>query len=293
MKTRNLLLSLLIAGLLFAIIGCDKSTEQDYREQIVLQGHMFINQPMSIRLTHTLPFDAYYDPNEINVSDAVVTIWSFDGSNTQEYHLTEVTQSPGTYRVQEAGVDDTVRTGDLYSIRVEANDGTILTAESGPAAPPIRFQGVFYDTTELQDYRDTVDVDTLEFGGYKPYGEPYLIFFWNHDDRREASNVVVQNLRPDWYDYEIEAAVVWEWPISFWSMHEGDAFAMPWLSVGFTGLHRLTVMSCDENAYNYYLTIIPGDPQNYPDSNVRGGLGLFTALDADTIYFYLKDDIEE
>lgn len=292
MTRRNLLLSLLFAGLLFGVVGCDESTEQDYREQIVLQGYLFIHQPMSIRLMHTLPFDAFYDPSAAIVSGADVTIWSFDGSETREFHLSEDPLSSGTYRVQEPGADDTVRTGYIYSIRVESS-GTVLTAESGPAAPPIALEGVFYGDRELHDYRDTVNVDTLEFGGYTKYGEPYLIFFWNHDERREASNVVVQNLEPNWWDYEIEGMVKNDWPIAFWSMQEGDAFAMPWLVVGFTGLHRVTVMSCDQNAYNYFLTNVPGEASNYPDSNVRGGLGLFTALDADTIYFYLKDDIEE
>ncbi|MDD5087809.1 MAG: DUF4249 family protein [bacterium] len=292
MKIRHFLLALLCAGLLFGVMGCDESTEQEYREQIVLQGYLFIHQPMSIRLSHTLPFDAFYDPSAANVSGADVTIWSFDGSETREYSLAEDTLAPGIYRVQESGVDDTVRTGSVYSIRVESG-GSVLTAESGPAAPPIWLQSVYYGERQLEDYRDTVAVDTLEFGGHTEYGEPYLIFFWNHDERREASNIVVQNLVPNWYDNEVESVVKNEWPIAFWTMKEGDAFAMPWLVVGFTGLHRVTVMSCDENAYNYFMTNIPGEASNYPNSNVRGGLGLFTALDADTIYFYLKDDIEE
>jgi len=293
MKIKQFFIPLLAIVLLLGIGGCDQSTEEPYREQLVLSGFMFINKPMSVKINRTLPFSAFYRDEDAAVSGAMVTIWELHESDSTEFILTENAEEPGTYSMHTPGADDTVRTGRRYAIVVEA-EGQILAAESGLAAPPLRLDSVIVDGNHIEDFRDSLNTFSLEFGGTEPHGYPYLELYWNHDGTREATNIVIQNLEPNWYDLEIEAAVVNSWPIAFWSSKGLDGFPqVPWLTMGFTGRHRITVMSCDENLYNYFLTDIPGTAENYPDSNVRGGLGIFGAIDADTVYFYLKDDIKE
>jgi hypothetical protein len=259
-----------LAGFLF--FGCDKSDEQPFSEELVLDGHMIVGRPPSVHLSHTLPIDQYYDPAAVSVSGAAVQLWVED----HPYTMHEDAAHHGTYTLP--ADSHIVTTGLAYRIEVRAL-GKILSAQTLEAAPPLRI-----DSTSFPVWRDSVNMGSVDFAGTE------FFLRWNEDARRVGVIHLIENLEPDWYaDYRnvdanngMNVGNLW-----IWTERHGTTFRVPWISVGHMGRHRILTISGDDAAYNYYQTLQLGTSENYPLSNVHGGLGLFCAVSIDTSYFYL------
>jgi hypothetical protein len=259
------------AGFLF--FGCDKGSEQSFSEELVLDGQMIVGRPPTIHLSHTIPIDQYYNPAAVAISGANILLWADD----HQYTMNEDTVHRGTYALP--ADSHVVTTGLAYRIEVHALD-KILTAQTLEAAPPLRI-----DSTSFPVWRDSLRMDTIVFAGAE------FFLRWNDDVQRVGVIHLIQNLEPDWFEsYRdvdanngMNAGNLW-----IWTERHGTTFRVPWITVGHVGRHRVLTISGDDAAYNYYQTLQVGTSENYPLSNVHGGLGLFCAVSIDTSYFYLK-----
>lgn len=285
---RNIRIFLLLAAALLIATGCDNTGQSEDIEEIVLQGHLYINKPMSVRLIRTQPLTRYYDPDSVGIAGALVTIWDVRETDSTAFTLTEAAAAPrGTYRVNTAGVDDTVRSGRHYSIRVEVED-RVITARTRTAAPPGRLNFCMIGDSLLTAYRDTTAWDTVRFN--KP--EQPFTMVWSEDTARFGTAFIIENIEPDWYADERALSGnngPADSPIFIWTVARGDVFEVPWITLNFEGRHRVRILSCDEPGFKYFQTVFPVWPEMSPETNVQGALGVFCAIDADTAYFYLND----
>ena len=97
MTTQRILTIVWVTMIGTFLIGCEKPNEAEYEEQIVLQGLMYIDNPLQIRLSRTVPKGESYSSSEVAVHDARVYI--VIGPDTAE--LYEVTDPPyGDYRAE-------------------------------------------------------------------------------------------------------------------------------------------------------------------------------------------------
>lgn len=279
-KTFIILLSL---AALWLTAGCDNSGTTERIEEPVLQGYLYVNQPMSVRLIHTVPMDIAYYGNEVGIMGATVKIFEINGADTTTFELAEdTTRLPGTYSVA-----DTVRSECHYAIRVETGE-RVITAETRKAAPPIRLDSCRIGTAHMTAFRDTTRWDTLR---YNRPEQPYEIY-WADDLDRYGKAILIENIEGDWFADERELSGQngpMSSPIFIWTMLNNNSFEVPWIALNFEGRHRVRVLSCDEAAYKYFQTTFPAYADLQPESNVRGALGIFCAIDADTAYFYLDD----
>ena len=277
MKKTTLILTLL-AGL-FIVAGCDLHNDSEYREQFVLDGTLYVDHPLSVRLTTTTSIYQYYDNAQQGVSGALVRIWA-DG---QEYILREDTARPGTYSLP--ADSHVVATGSDYEIRIEISDHVIsAVSESAPAQLTV-------DSTDLSVWRDSTRMDTVEFDR--------ILFYmrWNADPGNDGYALVVENLEPDWFEDYRElsgnANAGYRANLLMWAQRFITDMQLPPIVLTCTGRHRIRVFSCNRTAYDFFATSFPGEPKYQPESNVEGALGVFCAVGVDTVYFYLKDDIEQ
>jgi len=280
---KNILISLLLFAALWLTIGCDDSGKSERIEEIVLQGYLYANQPMSVRLIHTVPMDVYYDEASVGITGASVTIYEINNADTIRFTLAEdATRLPGTY-----SSDDTVHAGRHYAIRIVTGE-RIITAETRLAAPPIRLDSCKIGSEFLTSFRDTTAWDTLR---YNLPEQPYEVYWTEHPDRYGKA-ILIENIEGDWYDESRELSGQngpMSSPIFVWTMLANNRFEVPWIALNFEGRHRVRVLSCDEPAFKYFQTTFPGYAESWPQTNVHGALGVFCAIDADTIYFYLDD----
>jgi hypothetical protein len=269
--TYLMLFSLVIA----AVIGCDSTGGSSYEEQIVLQGMMYVGYPLRIRLTHTLPLGTAYDARAVGVTGANVHV----STDSVTYLLTEEASDgngDGFYSLADSSIS--VIAGGHYSIRVEAGEH-ILDAETVGAGPTeILFQSA----------------DTVEYGDN---AHP-LRMRWQTDSLASGYVAMIENLEPDWFeDYRAVSGNNGPdlLPWNLWVIPPTeDSLRLPWVALGFTGRHRLRLMTCDRNLWNYMWTYYPpGQSDVTPVSNIHGGLGIFAVGGVDTTYFMLTDTVND
>lgn len=270
MKARDLvfLSGVILAATLFA--GCDNSGKDVFVEEIVLQGSMFVGHPLAVRVTHTIPIEQAYDPRAVGVAGASVQI----SANGHLFALRELRSDTGGAGYFALPADShTVTPGVAYSIRVEAL-GHILTGET-VASGPVHLVAQSADSALL--------------------GADSLWFRWTPDSLSSGYDAIFEMTDPDWNaTYRI---------LKRRNGDNGgpnermlrvsryvDSVTVPWDIFDRWGDYRVRLLSCDVAAWNYFWTYRPGEANNQPVSNVRGGLGLFSAGGVDTAYFYLKDN---
>jgi hypothetical protein len=304
MKKQIIIPFILISLLLLGLMGCDNSGNEVFVKDVALEGILYVNQPFSIRLSYTVPIEQHYDPIEQAVHGATVHITAGDSaSGSTTYLLPEDTAHAGFYTV----LDSNARaiTGQHYAIDVQTIDGLHLTAQT-VAAAPLRIQEVIYknildlcDTcyhVDHSQFRDSVHVDTVEHGP-----QFFYLISYNTDPVHNVGyNMIIENL-------DIEQGLVSDWesrqvssqstggglPIAAQYERNDSMMAVMRVALPYWGRIRVRVYSCDESWWNYVYTTRLGEARNYPQSNVSGGLGEFSAIGADTAYFYLVDRISD
>ena len=111
-------ISLLLAVLALALGACDGTTDDDFTPQLVVAAQLGAGEPLpSVRLTRTSPFLDVYDPTDLGVVGATVTV-TRTGADEAVYVYVP-TQTPGVYAPADASV--TVTAGTTYRLRVEAD----------------------------------------------------------------------------------------------------------------------------------------------------------------------------
>jgi len=277
MPKRIVTLLLLTAGIL-ALAGCDLQNDSDYREQLVLEGTLYVEHPLSVRLTKTVPIDRFYDNTQAGVSGADVRIRA-DG---REFVLREDSLHPGTYGLP--ADSHVVTPGVAYEIRAQIGE-LVITGRTDSAAAPLHI-----DSTNLPLWRDSTHMDSIE------YGDTEFYLRWNADPRNDGYVIIIENLEPDWFEDDRQVSGNNGMPSTntlLWQQRNLQEIRVPWIVLTCTGRYRLRVLSCDRPAFDYLMTSYLGYALNYPQSNVEGALGVFCAVGVDTAYFYLKDDVKE
>lgn len=275
---QRILILLFLTGGILTLAGCDLQNDSEYREQLVLEGTLYVECPLSVRLTRTVPIDHYYDNSQVGASGADVRIRA-DG---REFLLREDTLHPGTYDLP--ADSHLVTPGTAYEIRAQIGE-QIITGRTDSAAAPLHL-----DSTNLPLWRDSVHMDSIE------YGDTEFYMRWNADPRNDGYVIIIENLEPDWHEEYRELSGNNGMPpnnVWLWQQRNLQEIRVPWIVLTCTGRYRIRVLSCDRPAFDYLMTSYLGYALNYPQSNVEGALGVFCAVGADTAYFYLKDDVKE
>ena len=125
--------------------------------------------------------------------------------------------------------------------------------------------------------------DTIE------YGDTEFLMRWTKDPLAAGYSIIVESLnahRPVGGDLNPQ----FNW-FSWIVANTEDSLRIPWLALGWTGDYRVRIISCDPALWDYMWTYSPTSVENYPVSNVQGGLGVFAIGDADTAYFVMTDSI--
>jgi hypothetical protein len=276
--TQRVLILVLSALATLLVSGCDGKNEPDYREQFVLDGSLYVGHPLSVRLTHTVPIDRYYDRSQVGVYGADVRIWA----GGREFVLPEDTVHPGTYSLP--ADSPLVTPGTAYEFRAQIGD-SVITARTDAAAAPLHI-----DSTNLAHWRDFTNMDSIE------YGDVPFFLRWNMDPLDDGYVILIENLEPDWFEDSRQVSGNNGSPtgnIWIWAQRNVGEMELGWIVLTCTGRYRIRVFSCDRPGYDYWATTWLGQPNNRPQSNVEGALGVFCAQGVDTAYFYLKDDVKE
>ena len=263
MKTGKLAL-LVASASLYACSDTTASPEDDAR-QVVVEAFLFAGEPVDdIRLTRTVPLGE--DPAfAATVDDAIVTL--IRGSERWLLHRLE---EPGTYGYPDDDLQ--VREGDQFRIEVEAF-GRTATGETIVPGPP---DGVQLD-------KDRLEVPELTPGSFQPgtlqswqvtvsWENPGSIL---HFVDVEGLNPEAESIFPDFIREGVGRFRIRSAPT------EENFHAIGLRQLEHLGRHRAIVYRVNQEYADLYNNRVQDSRDlNEPPSNIRGGLGVFSAFNS-------------
>jgi hypothetical protein len=274
---RLFLLDCSLLALLALTAGCTKeSPVSPTAEQVVVQAYLFADEPISdIRLTRTLPLGSQ-ETEAPPVNDAEVSLFR----NGVRYGLVPSAGDSGYYHYP--GNDLTVRTGDAFQIQIRHGDQDMDAETTVPAAP---------DSVRLSSDSLAVSDDPGGFG--PPGGGPgaedstrTLTVSW----KRESSAlfyVVVECMEanpdtigtPGFFQGGGMRRMVS-------SPTADNRYRIQRFNLSYYGRHRVKVYRVNQEYADLYESRQQDSRDlNEPLTNVRNGLGVFSAFNASAVYF--------
>ena len=310
MRTPTPLLAALLA--LAPLAGCDGTDGDEFASLLVVSASLGADQPLPpVQLSRTSPLLDRYDPENVAVAGAEVTVTLVapDGSDDEVYPY--VGGGPGLYVSVAEGV--VVRPGRTYRLDVTAEGETLRAATTVPAAvdlvqgpaervvygvgqgPEFRItrtstagrQAAFVATTRALAPADFVEVQVDGQTRYRSVPDPATFLpvplarrFL--DCEPEEGGTILCDEDPRDNATKGTSPVINE--DSYIDLGDGTLLVQaPFLAFGFYGPYRISLVSVDAALQAFVqtqaiqgggATLSPGEIPNVT-TNVEGGLGVF------------------
>ncbi len=257
-------------GAVLLLTGCTGNPAAPSDTQVVLRGYLFAGSPVQdIQLTSSISIfgSDTADPPILNASVVLVK-----GNNT--YALTPNNAAPGFYFYP--GTDLAVSTGDIFQILVNVGGQQISAETTVPTKP----EQLSLSTTTMHFQPDTIQtrfglrysvvgLDTGIVSWSNPLGDYYYIVIESVDSARQL-------LRGD--------SVLTRRFVS--EPTNQTSYRINNNSILYTGLHILRLYHVNKEYADLYRSREQDSRAlNEPLTNVRNGLGIFSAFASDSLSF--------
>ena len=267
-------LSMTLAAVLVA--GCDSSsTEPEEADLMVVEAFLFAGEPIDdIRLTETVPLSDTIDAPPIN--DASVVLYK----NGLSYTVVSTGDS-GYYAYPDD--DLTIEVGDTIGIEISYRGG-VATGETVVPEAPV---GVSID-------RDTLFAPEFGIGmgggGFNRENSQLAASWYNPDQLLHY--VVVESLE------DSAESIIPEHCQRFRGRFRlvappttGDCHSINMMELETLGLHVAKVYRVNEEYAQLYENRTQDSRDlNEPPSNIKGGVGVFSAFNSDSVFFIVARD---
>ncbi|TSA21474.1 DUF4249 family protein [bacterium] len=240
-------------------------------EQTVVEAYLYANQStQSLDLSASYPIDTAARSNA-PISDAVVTVLK----NGASYRFTLAADVPGRYRY--TGSNLKVQAGDAFSLRVE-RAGAVITSSTTVPPPPSSVR-ISADTMKFTEETITT-----------PFGSRILL--------RSSGELTVcwVNTSQNYYYMTVEPIDPGRQPLQLDSIPRvfqfvsrpslGDSARISDAQISYTGRHRVRIYRVNKEYADLFLSREQDSRQlNEPLTNIDNGLGIFTAVNSDSVFF--------
>jgi len=272
----KVVLSLLV---LFPLVyGCQSNPVVPEATQIVLQAYLYAAQPVTdITVMLSRPISSSDTANTL-VTDASV----FLIKNGKQYQLTPSLHDTGEYYYP--GTDLQVQSGDRFEIEVTYN-GTTATAETVVPGKPA---GLSVNTSTVVFTKDSVTT---------PFGDTFVML-------TSSDSVIVSwdNLSQLSYYVVVESEDSTRHPLRSDSLRNfnfagrfltepttNNYYRVPQSDFNYTGKYKITLYRVNQE----YVDLFASRQQdsrslNEPHTNVKNGLGVFSAFASDSVAIHIE-----
>jgi hypothetical protein len=265
-------ISLLCLPILF-ILGCQENPVIPEEEQIVLQAYLYANEPVTeITVMLSGPLSSSDTVNTL-ISTANVLLYK----NNTSYQLTSSVQDPGKYYY--AGNDLSVLSNEHYKIEVHSN-GLISTAET---TIPLKPENISANISTMTFTKETM---TTPFGGTRDRitTSDSLVVSWSNP-ASEAYYVVMESIDPNRQVLQSDTMFQFMNRRFVTEPITEDHYRVFDQDIKYTGRHKVTVYRVNQEYVNLYKSRQQDSRSlNEPLTNVKNGLGIFTAFASDSLF---------
>ncbi len=261
----------------FAIIGCEKSTEPEIEPKLVINAELKAGELIdSVFVSWTADITEYYNSREQRASGAMVKINGF--------RLNEYPSAPGVYYASDP--DLVARGGEQYHLEVIADH----ERAAATTTVPLPFQ---FTANGVQEG------DTLQYvPGDSWFSEAFFTLEWYGYSNAPVYRIVSDAdtaIENNFIEDDRDVANIFKGeeedrtnPAIWWV---GDQFVrINWMFFNYTGWHDLVVSAMDSNYYEYRqgLNFNQFNGQNF-NRVVENGYGIFASSASDTIPIYVVE----
>lgn len=253
---------------LFGLTACEDHTGIEFNDVPVVEGYLYEGNPVEIQLSRKTSFDAdlNLDPAELDALNLKIK------SSGKSYTL--VPQGEGRYRSTNDGLS--IQTGQTYQLEFEFK-GKVVSAETTVLAKPLGFN---QDVT-------TMRIPQISFppSGSLNFPDP-VKFNWNNPDLSYYL-LVVENIEASPEPIIDFSSLGIEPPSRLFRVEptQNNTHEVDSRQFQYYGRHRIILYHINPEYALLYQD--SGDNSlnlKSPPTNVKNGLGIFTAISSDTLY---------
>jgi len=252
--------------------GCRENPLIPEEPQLVLQAYLYADRPVTdvgVMLSNLLSSS---DLSNTPISDASVVLWK-DGAR---YQLTASTQTQGNHYY--AGTNLSVRSGDRFRIEVSRN-GITAFAETDVPQKPVNVSTSHRTLTFVRSTFTTPFGMTMEIVNTSDT----MMVLWNNPEKHPYY-VVVESADPN--SQPLRSDTVMSRRFRFVTEPTiNDYFRILPVNIAYTGIHKVTLYRVNQEYVDLYKSRQQDSRSlNEPLTNIRNGLGIFTAFSSDSLF---------
>ncbi|WP_103664420.1 DUF4249 family protein [Gracilimonas amylolytica] len=291
----------ILLAFVLLVSACDPYAQDEYEEYYVVESYLVANALLpEVRLSTTVPADAFYDFEEAAVNDANIEIQLLESGaeSSVEQSWSYRYDAPGIYVPE---VDHNVIPGRTYKldITLPATSEKITSTTTVPEAFQIIGavpDSIFYQATDqleftlsASSYPGRQNIYVFNAVSLRPFSANLTPFY---------SELIAESDEPEQDLEELannSSGIINESGFEF--NPDGSATVQyPWIGIAFFEDNLIVANTIDDNVYDFIRsqetqlggsTLSPGEIQNII-YNIEGGIGVFGALASDTVQVYIK-----
>lgn len=272
---RFVLLLLVVLPLLYS---CQSNPVVPEATQIVLQAYLYASEPINaITVMLSRPLTSSDTSNTLLANANVSLI-----KNGTQFQLTPSRQNAGNYYY--SGTDLQVQSGDQFEIEVTYN-GTTATAVTVVPGKPV---GLTIDTSTVVFTKDSV---ATRFGSSfaRLTASDSVIISWNNSSQLPYY-VVVESVDSTRQPLSSDSLGNFNFTRRFVAEPTtNNYYRVPQSDINYTGKYKITLYRVNQEYVNIYASRQQDSRSlNEPLTNVKNGLGIFTAFASDSTFFNVE-----
>lgn len=259
---------LLVACLTFSLAACEESASIEFDDVPVVEGYLYEGNPVEIKLSRKSSFDAdlQLDPTDLDALSLSIK------SGGKSYAL--LPQGDGRYRSGNDGLE--IQTGQTYELEFEFK-GKVVSAETRVLAKPLGF------SQDVKSMR--IPQFTFPPSGSLNFPDP-VKFTWSNPDLSYYL-LVVENIETNPDPIVDFSSLGIEPPSQLFRVEptQNNTYEIGSQQFQYYGQHRIILYHINPEYALLYQD--SGDNSlnlKSPPTNVKNGLGIFTAISSDTLY---------
>ncbi|MDZ7808262.1 MAG: DUF4249 family protein [Gracilimonas sp.] len=293
--------SLILLAFALVLSSCDPYAQDEYEEYYVVESYLVANALLpEVRLSTTVPADAFYDFEQAAINSAAIEIQLLESGpeSAIEQSWTYQLNAPGIYVPE---LDHNVIPGRTYKLDIilpetlERITSTATVPEAFEIIGEVQDSITYQSTEQLEftlsasSYPGRQNIFVFNSVSLQPFSENLTPFYAELIQDSDQPEVALEEFANN------SSGIINESGFEF--NPDGSATVQyPWIGVAFYEDNLIVANTIDDNIYDFIRsqetqlggsTLSPGEIQNII-YNIDGGIGVFGALASDTVQVYIK-----